>query len=244
MSVFLKKPSNEPEENNNREKDDVKKDWKDSDAFFVFKWLIPVLIPMVVFFVMMMIDSIVTKPNATKLAQQNAQIVELKNKIDIQQNQYKDMQAQELVFEEHSYYNGNTDEDDQVAEKFFSHICTWEDSTTYEELRNEMLEAGYTEEDSLMRALLPAQSIYFSKEDQQWHSATDENGDNMKFESLTTYPISNDDKKHEYAGILKVSSKDRTSGGMNREYFGHVYVRYIIENQKCISVTAEALVDQ
>lgn len=95
-----------------------------------------------------------------------------------------------------------------------------------------------------MKALLPEPVTYFDEESGNMLYSIDLNQDNMKFERIESYPVSSEAGKNKYAGILVVSSVDLSDEGMNQEYFGYVYVDYVIENEKCVDVNAEALIRQ
>lgn len=208
----------------------------------IAKFCAPVIVTILLLIVCMMVKKIILGPDAQKIREQNSQITQLKTDIDLLGNQYKDMLSQETVFEDYSYYNGDTSDDDAVAAEFFSHICTWSDSSTYETLRKELFKNGYTAESSLMTALLPEPVTYYDDASGDMLYSIDINNDNMSFESLASYPISTSAGRNEYSGILVVSSVDRSEGGMNQEYFGYVYVNYAIENNECTDVSAEALI--
>lgn len=210
----------------------------------VAKFFIPIAAAILLFIAGVMVRKIVLGPNALKIAEQNAQLTQLKTDLDLMTNQYKDMVSQQSSFDDYSYYTGDTSENDSAAIEFFSHICTWDDSSTYELLRQEMFREGYTSESGLMKALLPEPVTYYDAESGNMLYSIDLNKDNMKFEGMKSYPISSDAGKNEYSGILVVSSVDRSEEGMNREYFGYVYVSYVIENNKCTNVNAEALIKQ
>lgn len=255
MKLFSKKQSTEETMNQeNTDKADKQDTGKKSpninsmkprseDMAVILKWAMPMILLLIVWILVRFAGSVINEPGAIQLSQQTARLVEIQNNIDLKTNEYKDLQSQNSAKGEYAYYTGNTKADDDIAVTFFEHICTWNNSVMYEDLREELLSTGYEESDSVMRTLLPEVSTYFNEAVGKWQNSIDVNGDNLKFESLSTYPIAVEDGRRSYAGILEVSTKDTSEQGMNKEYFGYVYVRYVIENGKCCQVEAEALVD-
>ncbi|MDE7268530.1 MAG: hypothetical protein K2N89_13805 [Lachnospiraceae bacterium] len=210
----------------------------------IAKYFIPIIAVVLLIIIEVMVGKIILGPSTLKITEQTVQLTQLKTDFDLMSNQYKDMVSQKSSFDDYSYYTGDTSENDLAAVEFFSHICTWSDSSTYESLRQEMFRAGYTSESGLMKALLPEPVTYYDEESKNMLYSIDLNKDNMKFESIRSYPISSEAGKNKYAGILVVSSVDMSAEGMNQEYFGYVYVDYVIENDKCTEVNAEALIRQ
>lgn len=210
----------------------------------IAKYFIPIIAVVLLIIIEVMVGKIILGPSTLKITEQIVQLTQLKTDFDLMSNQYKDMVSQKSSFDDYSYYTGDTSENDLAAVEFFSHICTWSDSSTYESLRQEMFRAGYTSESGLMKALLPEPVTYYDEESKNMLYSIDLNKDNMKFESIKSYPISSEAGKNKYAGILVVSSVDMSAEGMNQEYFGYVYVDYVIENDKCTEVNAEALIRQ
>ncbi|MDE7201060.1 MAG: hypothetical protein K2O91_03945 [Lachnospiraceae bacterium] len=210
----------------------------------IAKYFIPIIAIILLIIIEVMVGKIILGPSTLKITEQTVQLTQLKTDFDLMSNQYKDLVSQKSSFDDYSYYTGDTSENDLAAVEFFSHICTWSDSSTYESLRQEMFRAGYTSESGLMKALLPEPVTYYDEENKNMLYSIDLNKDNMKFESIKSYPISSEAGKNKYAGILVVSSVDMSAEGMNQEYFGYVYVDYVIENDKCTEVNAEALIRQ
>ena len=210
----------------------------------IAKYFIPIIAIVLIIVIEIMVGKIILGPDTLKIKEQTIQLIQLKTDFDLMTNQYKDMAAQKASFEDYSYYTGDTADNDLIAEDFFTHICTWSDSGTYESLRQEMFRAGYTAESGLMKALLPEPVTYYDKESGTMLYSIDINKDNMKFERIESYPISSEAGKNKYAGIVVVSSVDMSEEGKNQEYFGYVYVDYVIENDKCTDVNAEALIRQ
>lgn len=210
----------------------------------IVRYFVPIIVAVVIIIIEIMAGKIILGPDKLKIMEQTVQLTQLKTDYDLMSNQYKDMVAQKSSFDDYSYYTGDTSENDQTAADFFSHICTWNNSAAYEELRQEMFRAGYTSESGLMKALLPEPVTYYDEESGQMLYFIDLNKDNMKFEGIESYPVSSEAGKNKYAGILVVSSVDMSAEGMNQEYFGYVYVDYVIENDKCTEVNAEALIRQ
>ena len=205
----------------------------------IARYFVPIIVMVLIIIIELMIGKIILGPTSLKITEQSVQLTKLKTDYDLMTNQYRDMVSQRASLDDYSYYTGDTSENDLAASDFFSHICTWSDSSTYESLRKEMFRAGYTSESGLMKALLPepvrVRNMLYS---------IDLNQDNMKFERIESYPVSSEAGKNKYAGILVVSSVDLSDEGMNQEYFGYVYVDYVIENEKCVDVNAEALIRQ
>lgn len=237
---FKKEKPEEPK----KEKDNGYLENMKESLRIIFIWGRPVLIMAGMILVIHIAGMIITGPGMEEIKTQNATITGLKNSFDIKTNQFKDTKAQDATISDYFYYTGDTSEDDRIAEEYFSHLCTWDDGATYESLRKEMEKAGYQDNSSVMMALFPEQRKYYDQEKEKVCYSIDDNGENMKFESVTTYPISADGSKKEYAGILTVSTKDRTEGGYNREYFGYVYVQYAVENKQIVEVRAESLIEQ
>lgn len=210
----------------------------------IAKYLIPIIAAVLIIIIEIMVGKIILGPATLKITEQTVQLTQLKTDLDLMTNQYKDMVAQKSSFDDYSYYTGDTSEHDSTAADFFSHICTWSDSSTYESLRQEMFKAGYTSESGLMKALLPEPVTYYDEGSGNMLYSIDLNKDNMKFEDIKSYPVSSEAGKNKYAGILVVSSVDMSAEGRNQEYFGYVYVDYVIENDKCTDVNAEALIRQ
>lgn len=210
----------------------------------IARYFIPIIIMVVIIIIEIMAGKIILGPDKLKITEQTVQLTQLKTDFDLMTNQYRDMVSQRASLDDYSYYTGDTSENDLAASDFFSHICTWSDSSTYESLRQEMFRAGYTSESGLMKALLPEPVTYYDEESGQMLYSIDLNKDNMKFEGIESYPVSSEAGKNKYAGILVVSSVDMSAEGMNQEYFGYVYVDYVIENNECTEVNAEALIRQ
>lgn len=210
----------------------------------IARYFVPIIVMVLIIIIELMIGKIILGPTSLKITEQSVQLTKLKTDYDLMTNQYRDMVSQRASLDDYSYYTGDTSENDLAASDFFSHICTWSDSSTYESLRKEMFRAGYTSESGLMKALLPEPVTYFDEESGNMLYSIDLNQDNMKFERIESYPVSSEAGKNKYAGILVVSSVDLSDEGMNQEYFGYVYVDYVIENEKCVDVNAEALIRQ
>lgn len=210
----------------------------------IARYFIPIIIMVVIIIIEIMAGKIILGPDKLKITEQTVQLTQLKTDFDLMTNQYRDMVSQRALLDDYSYYTGDTSENDQAAADFFAHICTWSDSAAYESLRQEMFRAGYTSESGLMKALLPEPVTYYDEESGQMLYSIDLNKDNMKFEGIESYPVSSEAGKNKYAGILVVSSVDMSAEGMNQEYFGYVYVDYVIENNECTEVNAEALIRQ
>lgn len=210
----------------------------------IAKYFVPIVAMLLIIIIELMVGKIILGPNTLKITEQTVLLTQLKTDFDLMGNQYKDMVSQQASFDDYSYYTGDTSEHDLAAADFFSHICTWSDSSTYESLRQEMFRAGYTAESGLMKALLPEPVTYYDGEIGNMLYSIDLNKDNMKFERIESYPISSEAGKNKYAGIVVVSSVDMSAEGKNQEYFGYVYVDYVIENDECKDVNAEALIRQ
>ncbi len=210
----------------------------------IVKYFVPIIIVLLIIAAELMVEKIILGPATLKITEQTVLLTQLKTDYDLMNNQYKDMASQRSSLDDYSYYTGDTSENDLTAADFFSHICTWSDSSTYESLRQEMFKAGYTAESGLMKALLPEPVTYYDEESGNMLYSIDLNKDNMKFERLESYPISSEAGKNKYAGIVVVSSVDMSAEGRNQEYFGYVYVDYVIENEECRDVNAEALIRQ
>lgn len=210
----------------------------------IARYFIPIIVMVLIIIIELMAGKIILGPDRLKIMEQSVQLTQLKTDYDLMTNQYRDMVSQRASLDDYSYYTGDTSENDLAASDFFSHICTWSDSSTYESLRQEMFRAGYTAESGLMKALLPEPVTYYDEESGKMLYSIDLNQDNMRFERIESYPVSAEAGKNKYAGILVVSSVDLSEEGMNQEYFGYVYVDYVIENDKCTDVNAEALIRQ
>lgn len=241
---LLKKKINEPDQNVFNRNKLPKYVMSSDEKLDIVKYFVPILVVILLVIVEIMIGKIILGPSTLKITEQTMLLTQLKTDFDLMSNQYKDMVAQKSSFDDYSYYTGDTSENDLTAADFFSHICTWSDSSTYELLRQELFNAGYTAESGLMKALLPEPVTYYDEESKNMLYSIDLNKDNMKFERIESYPISSDAGKNKYAGIVVVSSVDMSEEGKNQEYFGYVYVDYVIENDKCTDVNAEALVRQ
>ncbi len=241
---LLKKKNNEPNQNAFNRNKLPKYVMTSDEKVDIVKYFIPVIVLVLIVIIEIMVGKIILGPSTLKITEQTMLLTQLKTDTDLMSNQYKDMMAQESSFNDYSYYTGDTSEHDLTAADFFSHICTWNDSSTYESLRQEMFQAGYTSESGLMKALLPEPVTYYDKESKDMLYSIDQNKDNMKFERLESYPISSEAGKNKYAGIVVVSSVDMSKEGKNQEYFGYVYVDYVIENDKCKDVSAETLIRQ
>lgn len=250
MLIFKNKQGNSKQDALTNERLDIKKCklpkyvMTSDEKLEIVRYFVPVIVMVFIIIIELMIGKIILGPSRLKIKEQSVQLTQLKTDYDLMTNQYKDMVSQRASFDDYSYYTGDTSENDLTAADFFSHICTWNDSSTYELLRQEMFKTGYTAESNLMKALLPEPVTYYDEKSGQMLYAIDLNKDNMKFESIESYPVSSEAGKNRYAGILVVSSVDMSAEGMNQEYFGYVYVDYVIENDKCTEVNAEALIRQ
>lgn len=214
----------------------------EEDKKDILKFLIPIFVTTFFVIIIMLIKKAVLGPDAQKIAEQNNQIIQLKTEYDLKNNQYKDLIAQSNTFDEYEYYKGDTSDDDKIAAEYFSHLCTWSDSSTYEALRQEMFDKDYTSENSLMKTFLPEPVTIYDNETESYIYEIDINKDNLKFERIVSYPIFGNEISKEYSAIIEVSSVDMSEGGKNKEYFGYVYVNYKIENGEIIDATAETLV--
>ena len=238
-ATVKKDKSKKNKKNNKADYDKVRKE----DIDTIVKWSLPMVLLFAVWMIVRFAGSILNQPAAIEIAKQNATYIDIQNKIDIKTNEYNDMLSKNSVVSDFSYYTGDTSKDDKIAIAFFEHICTWNNSEIYQNLRDELLSQGYTVNDPIMLTLLPETETYFNEKEGKWQNPIDVNGENLKFESLTTYPLSVDGLRHSYAGILEISSKDNSEDGMNKEYFGKIYVTYVIENGKCCEAWATTLVE-
>lgn len=263
MFVFSKKQKTDDELIDNSSKADNKKSQKEEiknkkakqnlsnlpkykmtaqDKEDIFKFLVPIFATILFVVIIVLVKKVILGPDKQKIIEQNAQITQLKTDYDLKNNQYKDLIAQSQTFDEYDYYKGENVEDDKIAADYFSHLCSWSDSESYEALRKEMFDKDYTSENSIMKTFLPEPVKYYNEETSDYVYDIDINKDNLKFERLISYPIAGNEESKEYSAIIEVSSVDMSEGGNNKEYFGYIYVNYKIENGEITDASAETLV--
>lgn len=244
-----KAPFREPEDESKKE--DVKpvgnkkpSAYNKQDFIDIGKWAFPILCCIIVVVVANAVGNKINQPARNKISQQVMTYNDTVNSIDIKTNQYNDMIAQEDALADFHYYEGDTSADNQIASDYFAKYCTWSDGETYEELRKEALDEGYSADSSFMVCLLPEQFIYID-ENYKTHYAIDTYSENMRFESLEDYALSFNASLNqmEYAGILNLSSKSFDDAGVARTEYTRCFVTYSISDGTIKDVNVALLVD-
>lgn len=215
----------------------------------IVKWSIPIIACVVIYMAADFISkAYFNNDNTAKLEEQNSEIAELQNSIDVLKEQYSDLQTTTDNTNSLIVYNGSDDDNYEAAVSFFEKITTWSDSTTYESLREEMLQKGYDKDSSIMQVLFPEEAIsYVTQEDGNYKQVTeiDEKKLNMQFKNLDVYRLSVDGSVYNYAAILQVTSKDLS--GESTSYnvqTQSVYLTYSFVDGTITNIEGYALTDR
>ena len=207
-------------------------------------WASPIVAALAFMLVLNGIFSQINNPYDLQLANQKEEYSNILNEIDVMNNKYASMVAEEDAKTGSYYYNGDTSADDKIASAFFAKYTTWSSGDAYEKLRAEAEAAGFEPSGSFMSCFLPEQFAYT---DNRYitHYSIDTYGENMSFDTLDSYPLSVDSKTNAliYGGIVTVSVKGNSTNGYTNTVYRKAYVTYSVINGTVTNVNAAFIVD-
>lgn len=174
------------------------------------------VLPSGISFVVIMLSILVTSSiqlyQSNHLAEQQNQIVDLKNRID-----KISVENNTVVSKVKSQATGvdaeRVKKDDEVVKNLMKKVFTWKTHKEYIDIRNELMKSYSLSEDSeFMKTFMP--NVENEVIDGENYNQIDVNGYNITFNDLKSYVVSIDEssKVYEYFAIVSVTSKSNNDG--------------------------------
>ncbi len=211
---------------------------------FTLKILSRYLAPVVVCLVILVICGLlpgILGDSSTEIAAQESKIGAAKNELDALINDVKALGETDGYSTEWVYSRNDEKKaaDDAVAEAFFKEWTTWTGGEEYEQKHKALVEkcGGYTTS-SLVTSFLPQQTIYYDENNRGVITGYQQDGYDMRFQSLTSYRVSANGSVTSYVGIVRLERNG--SGAVAGKVEGSVYVCYDIVNGELSAATAQA----
>lgn len=177
------------------------------------------VLPSGISFVVIMLSILVTSSiqlyQSNHLAEQQRQIVDLKNRID-----KISVENNTVVSKVKSQATGvdaeRVTKDDEVVKNLMKKVFTWKTYKEYIDVRNDLMKTYSLSEDSeFMKTFMP--SIENEVINGENYNQIDVNGYNITFNNVKSYVVSIDEssKVYEYFAIVNVTSKSNNGGSID-----------------------------
>jgi len=177
------------------------------------------VLPSGISFVVIMLSILVTSSiqlyQSNHLAEQQRQIVDLKNRID-----KISVENNTVVSKVKSQATGvdaeRVTKDDEVVKNLMKKVFTWKTYKEYIDVRNDLMKTYSLSEDSeFMKTFMP--NIENEVINGENYNQIDVNGYNITFNDVKSYVVSIDEssKVYEYFAIVNVTSKSNNGGSVD-----------------------------
>lgn len=179
------------------------------------KRVLPSGISFVVIVLSILVTSSIQLYQSNHLAEQQRQIVDLKNRID-----KISVENNTVVSKVKSQATGvdaeRVTKDDEVVKNLMKKVFTWKTYKEYIDVRNDLMKTYSLSEDSeFMKTFMP--SIENEVINGENYNQIDVNGYNITFNNVKSYVVSIDEssKVYEYFAIVNVTSKSNNGGSID-----------------------------
>lgn len=179
--------------------------------------------------------------NEAAIAAQAQQIAGLKNKIAVKKaanNRKIEKATQQMT----GLNYVRKDKDDALMGKFLEKACTWENADQYRQIRQEIMdEYGLSPKSSFMTVFMPKltqDGVKIGSNGSNGSNEISRNGENMKYNDMTSYVTDISGNDYSYLTIATVESHDKKGAVAD----GTIVLRYTINgNNKITKLNASAV---